>query len=83
MESCPTQAVLPLVGLAADKVIRDRYIMGDYTLKTIASYERLWHWPKCRVGRVLASSCCRPAASSGWHRSTATLIAKRGIPGLL
>ncbi|MFO7908153.1 MAG: hypothetical protein ACQESR_29715 [Planctomycetota bacterium] len=27
MESCPTQAVLPLVGLAADKVIRDRHIM--------------------------------------------------------
>ncbi|MGM0490590.1 MAG: hypothetical protein ACQESR_28015 [Planctomycetota bacterium] len=26
MESCPTQAVLPLVGLAAKKVIRDRYI---------------------------------------------------------
>ncbi|MFO7904650.1 MAG: hypothetical protein R6U98_18445 [Pirellulaceae bacterium] len=26
MERCPTQAVLPLVGLAADKVIRDRYI---------------------------------------------------------
>ncbi|MGM0489528.1 MAG: hypothetical protein ACQESR_22550 [Planctomycetota bacterium] len=25
MESRPTQAVLPLVGLAADKVIRDRY----------------------------------------------------------
>ncbi|MFO7903578.1 MAG: hypothetical protein ACQESR_01400 [Planctomycetota bacterium] len=25
MESCPTQAVLPLVRLAADKVIRDRY----------------------------------------------------------
>ncbi|MFO7904243.1 MAG: hypothetical protein ACQESR_11310 [Planctomycetota bacterium] len=25
MESCPTQAVRPLVGLAADKVIRDRY----------------------------------------------------------
>ncbi|MFO7908357.1 MAG: hypothetical protein ACQESR_00830 [Planctomycetota bacterium] len=25
MESCPTHAVLPLVGLAADKVIRDRY----------------------------------------------------------
>ncbi|MFO7907107.1 MAG: hypothetical protein ACQESR_12380 [Planctomycetota bacterium] len=25
MESCPTQAVLPLVGLAADKVIRDGY----------------------------------------------------------
>ncbi|MFO7906034.1 MAG: hypothetical protein ACQESR_29400 [Planctomycetota bacterium] len=26
MESCPTRAVLPLVGLAAEKVIRDRYI---------------------------------------------------------
>ncbi|MFO7902845.1 MAG: hypothetical protein ACQESR_25065 [Planctomycetota bacterium] len=25
MESCPTQAVFPLVGLAAEKVIRDRY----------------------------------------------------------
>ncbi|MGM0486940.1 MAG: hypothetical protein ACQESR_09300 [Planctomycetota bacterium] len=25
MESCPTQAVLPLVGLAADKLIRHRY----------------------------------------------------------
>ncbi|MFO7903354.1 MAG: hypothetical protein ACQESR_10175 [Planctomycetota bacterium] len=26
MESCPAQAVLPLVGLAAEKVIRERYI---------------------------------------------------------
>ncbi|MGM0490448.1 MAG: hypothetical protein ACQESR_27300 [Planctomycetota bacterium] len=26
MESGPTQAVLPLVGLAAEKIIRDRYI---------------------------------------------------------
>ncbi|MGM0486272.1 MAG: hypothetical protein ACQESR_05865 [Planctomycetota bacterium] len=26
MESCPTQTVLPLVGLAAHTVIRDRYI---------------------------------------------------------
>ncbi|MGM0488066.1 MAG: hypothetical protein ACQESR_15045 [Planctomycetota bacterium] len=25
MESCPTQAVRPLAGLATDKVIRDRY----------------------------------------------------------
>ncbi|MGM0490336.1 MAG: hypothetical protein ACQESR_26725 [Planctomycetota bacterium] len=25
MEGCPTQAVLPFVGLAADTVIRDRY----------------------------------------------------------
>ncbi|MFO7903967.1 MAG: hypothetical protein ACQESR_29545 [Planctomycetota bacterium] len=29
MESCPTQAVLPLVGLAAEKVIRDRYISSN------------------------------------------------------
>ncbi|MGM0485155.1 MAG: hypothetical protein ACQESR_00130 [Planctomycetota bacterium] len=28
MERCPTQAVLPLVGLAAENVIRDRYITG-------------------------------------------------------
>ncbi|MFO7907648.1 MAG: hypothetical protein ACQESR_21345 [Planctomycetota bacterium] len=28
MESCPTQAVLPLVGLAAEKVIRDPYNWG-------------------------------------------------------
>ncbi|MFO7901071.1 MAG: hypothetical protein R6U98_00285 [Pirellulaceae bacterium] len=28
MESCPTQAVLPLVGLAVEKVIRDRYKAG-------------------------------------------------------
>ncbi|MFO7907219.1 MAG: hypothetical protein R6U98_31500 [Pirellulaceae bacterium] len=27
MERCPTQAVLPLVGLAAEKVIRDRYVI--------------------------------------------------------
>ncbi|MFO7904220.1 MAG: hypothetical protein R6U98_16270, partial [Pirellulaceae bacterium] len=30
MESCPTQAVLPLAGLAAEKVIRDRYISGGW-----------------------------------------------------
>ncbi|MFO7906493.1 MAG: hypothetical protein R6U98_27800 [Pirellulaceae bacterium] len=29
MESCPTQAVLSLVGLAAEKVIRDRYNADD------------------------------------------------------
>ncbi|MFO7902573.1 MAG: hypothetical protein ACQESR_06515 [Planctomycetota bacterium] len=28
MESRPTQAVLPLVGLAAENVIRDRYEWG-------------------------------------------------------
>ncbi|MFO7907564.1 MAG: hypothetical protein ACQESR_18475 [Planctomycetota bacterium] len=34
MESCPTQAVLPLVGLAAEKVIRDRYTSGANNVKT-------------------------------------------------
>ncbi|MFO7906721.1 MAG: hypothetical protein ACQESR_15255 [Planctomycetota bacterium] len=31
MESCPTQAVLPLVGLAADKVIPDRHVSARNT----------------------------------------------------
>ncbi|MFO7905927.1 MAG: hypothetical protein ACQESR_07290 [Planctomycetota bacterium] len=30
MARCPAQAVLPLVGLAAEKVIRDRYMTGDW-----------------------------------------------------
>ncbi|MGM0490838.1 MAG: hypothetical protein ACQESR_29285 [Planctomycetota bacterium] len=30
MARCPTQAVLPLVGLAAEKVMRDRYISGGW-----------------------------------------------------
>ncbi|MFO7904710.1 MAG: hypothetical protein ACQESR_07740 [Planctomycetota bacterium] len=29
MESCPAPAVLPLVGLAADKITRDRYILRE------------------------------------------------------
>ncbi|MFO7901524.1 MAG: hypothetical protein R6U98_02590, partial [Pirellulaceae bacterium] len=33
MESCPTQAVLPLVGLATHQVIRDRYISGGWILR--------------------------------------------------
>ncbi|MGM0490982.1 MAG: hypothetical protein ACQESR_30015 [Planctomycetota bacterium] len=32
MERCPAQAVLPLVGLAAEKVIRDRYLSGGWIL---------------------------------------------------
>ncbi|MFO7908243.1 MAG: hypothetical protein ACQESR_28470 [Planctomycetota bacterium] len=39
MESGPTQAVLPLVGLAAEKVIRDRYnwdvVLGQMIAPTI------------------------------------------------
>ncbi|MGM0487322.1 MAG: hypothetical protein ACQESR_11240 [Planctomycetota bacterium] len=30
MDSYPTQAVLPLVGLAAEKVIRDRHFTGGW-----------------------------------------------------
>ncbi|MFO7907128.1 MAG: hypothetical protein R6U98_31030 [Pirellulaceae bacterium] len=30
MARCPTQAVLPLVGLAAEQVIRSRYISGGW-----------------------------------------------------
>ncbi|MFO7901598.1 MAG: hypothetical protein ACQESR_17005 [Planctomycetota bacterium] len=40
MERCPTQAVLPLVGLAAEKVIRDRYSIPVADLFTPAS---VWH----------------------------------------
>ncbi|MFO7901740.1 MAG: hypothetical protein ACQESR_07530 [Planctomycetota bacterium] len=37
MERCPTQAVLPLVGLAAEKVIRDRYTWRqEYRLPRLA-----------------------------------------------
>ncbi|MFW6169970.1 MAG: hypothetical protein ACODAD_05725 [Planctomycetota bacterium] len=38
MESCPTQAVLPLVGLAAKKVIRDRWklIAGGHSVEIAA-----------------------------------------------
>ncbi|MGM0490771.1 MAG: hypothetical protein ACQESR_28935, partial [Planctomycetota bacterium] len=32
VERCSTQAVLPLVGLTAQKVIRDRYISGGWIL---------------------------------------------------
>ncbi|MFO7907001.1 MAG: hypothetical protein R6U98_30370 [Pirellulaceae bacterium] len=44
MESCPAQAVLPLVGLAADKVIRDQYLSGG------------WIFPGLRAARRKPSS---------------------------
>ncbi|MFO7903634.1 MAG: hypothetical protein ACQESR_07370 [Planctomycetota bacterium] len=34
MESCPTQAVLPWVGLAAENVIRDRYSLLEMAKST-------------------------------------------------
>ncbi|MFO7905155.1 MAG: hypothetical protein ACQESR_16275 [Planctomycetota bacterium] len=36
MESCPTQAVLPLVGLAADKVVRDRYMFPNHRMLVVS-----------------------------------------------
>ncbi|MFO7901736.1 MAG: hypothetical protein R6U98_03670 [Pirellulaceae bacterium] len=33
METCSPQSVLPLVGLAADKVIRDRYILKPWNVQ--------------------------------------------------
>ncbi|MGM0490905.1 MAG: hypothetical protein ACQESR_29630 [Planctomycetota bacterium] len=47
-ESGPTQAVLPLVGLAAEKVIRDRYISPVAWLARCMD----WHgstWPRRTV----------------------------------
>ncbi|MFO7905223.1 MAG: Fur family transcriptional regulator [Planctomycetota bacterium] len=38
MGSCPTQAVLPLVGLAAEKVIRDRYKQSGSTMPEDLSF---------------------------------------------
>ncbi|MFO7907478.1 MAG: hypothetical protein ACQESR_27005 [Planctomycetota bacterium] len=41
MESCPTQAVLPLVGLAAEKTIHDRYNgLGWIVNRTEPAYVR-------------------------------------------
>ncbi|MFO7901150.1 MAG: hypothetical protein ACQESR_05080 [Planctomycetota bacterium] len=46
MERCPTQAVLPLVGLTAEKVIRDRY--------------NHFGWLKCYNNRPVLQSFCPP-----------------------
>ncbi|MGM0488125.1 MAG: hypothetical protein ACQESR_15345 [Planctomycetota bacterium] len=55
MESCPTQAVLPLVGLAAENVIRDRY-----NGKRSASFE------VCPCGHTTSNMPLRHANRSGW-----------------
>ncbi|MFO7901636.1 MAG: hypothetical protein R6U98_03155 [Pirellulaceae bacterium] len=53
MQSCPTQAVLPLVGLAAEKVIRDRYISAP----KVSAGLRLPVSPSVRHLRSAASGC--------------------------
>ncbi|MFO7901080.1 MAG: hypothetical protein R6U98_00330 [Pirellulaceae bacterium] len=59
MESCPTQAVLPLVGLAADQVIPDRY-------NCTASLRYFARWAPCQrlVDSVTTSDV--PAAPTQW-----------------
>ncbi|MGM0487142.1 MAG: hypothetical protein ACQESR_10320 [Planctomycetota bacterium] len=47
MESGPTQAVLPLVGLAAEKVIRDLYNQFQ-PVALLLDVARLRHCPRLR-----------------------------------
>ncbi|MGM0489241.1 MAG: hypothetical protein ACQESR_21080 [Planctomycetota bacterium] len=42
MESCPRQAVLPWVGLAAKKVIRDRYKLPAATHAKVTAFNGIW-----------------------------------------
>ncbi|MFO7901818.1 MAG: hypothetical protein ACQESR_20385 [Planctomycetota bacterium] len=42
MESYPTQAVLPLVGLAAEKAIRDRYNAPKESAQFSPTFYRPW-----------------------------------------
>ncbi|MFO7902730.1 MAG: hypothetical protein ACQESR_26730 [Planctomycetota bacterium] len=47
MEGCPAQAVLPSVGLAANKVIRDRYNEAAAEAATGQGREQsMWAIPK-------------------------------------
>ncbi|MGM0488135.1 MAG: hypothetical protein ACQESR_15395, partial [Planctomycetota bacterium] len=41
VESCPTQAVLPLVGLAAEKLIRDRHNLEYGALGAFRNFDPL------------------------------------------
>ncbi|MFO7903016.1 MAG: hypothetical protein ACQESR_16790 [Planctomycetota bacterium] len=56
MESCPTQAVLPLVGLAAEKVIRDRYTAFDPVLHCLVP--SVWKKDVCHA-RCKKLTVCR------------------------
>ncbi|MFO7901209.1 MAG: hypothetical protein ACQESR_29875 [Planctomycetota bacterium] len=60
MESCPTQAVRPLMGLAADKVIRDRYNIEPFLAR--------WSLMFQSRGRVRLRRAPRPGqAGSGFR----------------
>ncbi|MFO7907123.1 MAG: hypothetical protein ACQESR_01940 [Planctomycetota bacterium] len=68
MESSPTQAVFPLVGLAAEKVIRGRYILPACRVGSTLITEELgdevttWEFFKNRTADVddARSECPRP-----------------------
>ncbi|MFO7906553.1 MAG: hypothetical protein R6U98_28105 [Pirellulaceae bacterium] len=39
MENCSTQAALPSVGLAANKVIHDRYVFRDRRTECVTAHD--------------------------------------------
>ncbi|MFO7903691.1 MAG: hypothetical protein ACQESR_17025 [Planctomycetota bacterium] len=75
MESCSTQAVLPLVGLAADKVIRDRYRTAVDALP-LATGRGLRH--RGNAGRAI---CKRAGCAAFVYDSRACLSEPLGGPG--
>ncbi|MFO7901068.1 MAG: hypothetical protein R6U98_00270 [Pirellulaceae bacterium] len=64
MESCPTQAVLPLVGLAAEKGLRDRYKKVSLSTAPLGLDRR-------RRSVVIASVSPTGMGPAGKHRSGA------------
>ncbi|MFO7901502.1 MAG: hypothetical protein ACQESR_19710 [Planctomycetota bacterium] len=63
MERCPTQAVLPLVGLAADEVIRDRYNRrSDLSGWNAARRKPSSRWSDSRRTKSSATGICSFAA---------------------
>ncbi|MFO7907598.1 MAG: hypothetical protein ACQESR_23390 [Planctomycetota bacterium] len=47
MESCPTQSVLPLVGLAAEKIIRDWYMTKACCVPASLAKPSSTHYYQC------------------------------------
>ncbi|MFO7903036.1 MAG: hypothetical protein ACQESR_27070 [Planctomycetota bacterium] len=74
MESCPTQAVLPLVGLAAEKVIRDPYIPTSSPRPTTSGIFLTDH------NRIIRSLAWRPWVTNRLKCSPGNSAATRKIP---
>ncbi|MGM0485361.1 MAG: hypothetical protein ACQESR_01175 [Planctomycetota bacterium] len=67
MERCPTQAVLPLVGLAAENVIRDRYSNGG--IASCADRFGVLHMASGRWNGSCEDAMAPPAGRElGWRR---------------